>query len=329
MVVQILNNCFLGIASAICILGGLSNRAQAQATQYPDHPIRIIVPNSAGGGTDAFARVIAQKLGEAWGQTVVVDNKPGAQGNLGTALGAKAGADGYTLTVAYTSAFAVSPFIYPDPGFDPLKDFTAVALGVTQPYLVVTQPQAKFNSLQELAAQARAKPDSMTYSSTSSQTELIGQLFMMLSQTRMTYVPYKSATTAVVDLARGEVDVMYASLPSAIPFVQAGKLKAIALTANKRVEALPEVKTAAESGFADFDASGWYGIVAPKGTPTDIVEKLNHQINLILAMPDVQKSLSAGGFEVAPMSVAEFDALIKRDYDRWGKVVKAAQQNQK
>jgi tripartite-type tricarboxylate transporter receptor subunit TctC len=288
--------------------------------------MRIIVPNSAGGGTDAFARIVAQKLGEAWGQTVVVDNKPGAQGNLGTALGAKAAPDGYTLTLAYTSAFAVSPYIYKDAGFDPLKDFTAVAMGVTQPYLVVTQPASKFNTLKEMAAQAKAKPDSMTYASTSSQTELIGQLFMMLTDTRMVYIPYKSATTAVVDLARGEVDVMYASLPSAIPFVQAGKLKGIALTGDKRVAALPDVPTAIEAGYPDFDAAGWYGIVAPTGTPSDIVNKLNKQINLILEMPDVKEALAAGGFETAPMSVQAFADLIQRDYQRWGKVVKAAKE---
>jgi tripartite-type tricarboxylate transporter receptor subunit TctC len=308
--------------SACCILFG----GHAAAQSYPDRPMRIIVPNSAGGGTDAFARIVAQKLGEAWGQTVVVDNKPGAQGNLGTALGAKAAPDGYTLTLAYTSAFAVSPYIYKDAGFDPLKDFTAVAMGVTQPYLVVTQPASKFNTLKEMAAQAKAKPDSMTYASTSSQTELIGQLFMMLTDTRMVYIPYKSATTAVVDLARGEVDVMYASLPSAIPFVQAGKLKGIALTGDKRVAALPDVPTAIEAGYPDFDAAGWYGIVAPTGTPSDIVNKLNKQINLILEMPDVKEALAAGGFETAPMSVQAFAELIQRDYQRWGKVVKAAKE---
>jgi tripartite-type tricarboxylate transporter receptor subunit TctC len=307
---------------ACCILFG----GHAAAQSYPDRPMRIIVPNSAGGGTDAFARIVAQKLGEAWGQTVVVDNKPGAQGNLGTALGAKAAPDGYTLTLAYTSAFAVSPYIYKDAGFDPLKDFTAVAMGVTQPYLVVTQPASKFNTLKEMAAQAKAKPDSMTYASTSSQTELIGQLFMMLTDTRMVYIPYKSATTAVVDLARGEVDVMYASLPSAIPFVQAGKLKGIALTGDKRVAALPDVPTAIEAGYPDFDAAGWYGIVAPTGTPSDIVNKLNKQINLILEMPDVKEALAAGGFETAPMSVQAFADLIQRDYQRWGKVVKAAKE---
>ncbi len=294
--------------------------AAAPATAYPERPIRLVVPNAAGGGTDAFARVIAQKLGEALNQTVVVENKPGAQGGIGTAFGAKAAPDGYTLTIGFVSTLAVNPFVYPDIGYEPLKDFVAVAMGVNQPYLMVTYPASPYQTLQEFAQFAKQKKGGATFASTSSQTELIGVLFQTLLETRMLYIPYKNATTAVVELSRGDIDVMVASLPSAIPLLSAGKLKALAVTGHKRAAALPNVPSAAEAGFPAFEADGWYGIVAPKGTPEAIVQLLNKHINAILAMPDVQQNLIAAGFEILTGTPAEFAAMIERDYKRWGKV---------
>lgn len=292
------------------------------AAGYPDRPIHMVIPNAPGGGTDAFGRIIAQKLGEAWNQTVIVENKPGAQGGIGSAYGAKASPDGYTLTVALVSTMAVNPFVYKDIGYDPLKDFVAVAIGVTQPYLIVTYPDSPYNTLKEFAAFAQAKPNGATYASTSSQTELIGVLFEQLIQTKMLYIPYKNASTAVVELSRGDVDMMVASLPSAIPLIKAGKLKAIAVTGNKRVAALPDVPSATESGYPAFNPGGWYGIVAPAGTPPEIVSRLNQQINLILDLPDVQQSLMAAGFDVTHGTPEEFAAMIRKDYALWGNVVK-------
>ena len=294
--------------------------AATPATAYPERPIRLVVPNAAGGGTDAFARVIAQKLGEALNQTVVVENKPGAQGGIGTAFGAKAAPDGYTLTIGFVSTLAVNPFVYPDIGYEPLKDFVAVAMGVNQPYLMVTYPASSYQTLQEFAQFAKQKKGGATFASTSSQTELIGVLFQTLLETRMLYIPYKNATTAVVELSRGDIDVMVASLPSAIPLLNAGKLKALAVTGHKRAAALPNVPSAAEAGFPAFEADGWYGIVAPKGTPEAIVQLLNKHINAILAMPDVQQNLIAAGFEILTGTPAEFGAMIERDYKRWGEV---------
>ena len=294
--------------------------AATPATAYPERPIRLVVPNAAGGGTDAFARVIAQKLGEALNQTVVVENKPGAQGGIGTAFGAKAAPDGYTLTIGFVSTLAVNPFVYPDIGYEPLKDFVAVAMGVNQPYLMVTYPASSYQTLQEFAQFAKQKKGGATFASTSSQTELIGVLFQTLLETRMLYIPYKNATTAVVELSRGDIDVMVASLPSAIPLLNAGKLKALAVTGHKRAAALPNVPSAAEAGFPAFEADGWYGIVAPKGTPEAIVQLLNQHINAILAMPDVQQNLIAAGFEILTGTPAEFAAMIERDYKRWGEV---------
>ena len=307
------------IAILACMFFQYGN-VNAQNISFPEKSIRIVVPNAAGGGTDAFARVIAAKLGEALGQSVIVDNRPGAQGGIGTSLGAKSAPDGYTMTLAFTSTFAVNPFVYKDLGYDPLKDFAGVALGVTQPYLIVTYPDAPYNTLKEFANFARNKSGGATFASTSSQTELIGVLFQTIVKTKMLYIPYKNATTAVVELSRGDVDVMVASLPSAIPLIKAGKLKALAVTGHERVPALPNVMGAAESGFPDFEAKGWYGLAVPAATPPEIIRKLNHHINLILAMPDTQASLIAAGFTVESSTPEGFTELIRRDHKRWGDV---------
>ena len=308
---------------ALCLQACLSGLLiPCAAADYPERAIHIVIPNAPGGGTDAFGRIIAQKLSEAWSQSVIVENKPGVQGGIGAAYAAKAAPDGYTLAVALVSTMAVNPFVYKDIGYDPIKDFVAVAIGVTQPYLIVTSPAAPYNTLKEFAAFAKAKPDGATYASTSSQTELIGVLFQQLIQTTMVYIPYKNASTAVVELSRGDVDMMVASLPSAIPLIKAGKLKSLAVTGDKRVAALPDVPSAAESGYPAFNPGGWYGIVAPAGTPPEIVTKLNHQINLILDMPDVQQSLIASGFEVTQGTPEAFAEIIRKDYALWGRVVK-------
>ena len=305
----------------LCLIACVTGMADLALAAYPDHPIRIVIPNAPGGGTDAFGRIIGQKLSEAWHQSVIVENKPGAQGGIGTAFGAKAAPDGYTLTVALVSTMAVNPYVYKDIGYEPLKDFVAVAVGVNQPYLMVTYPEAPYNNLKEFAAFAKSKANGATYSSTSSQTELIGVLFESLIQAKMLYIPYKNASTAVVELARGDIDVMVASLPSAIPLLNAGKLKALAVTGDKRAQALANVPSAAESGYPEFNAGGWYGIIAPAGTPDEIVKKLNQQINLILDMPDVQQSLVAAGFEVIKGAPEDFATMIKNENQRWKKVV--------
>ena len=306
------------LALLICYLPG-----PGYGQAYPERPIRMIVPNGPGGGTDTFARIIGGRLASALGQPVLVENRPGAQGNIGTALGARAAPDGYTITVAFSS-MVINPFLYTDVGFDPLKDFAPVALGVEQPYLVAVNPSVPVSSLQELVTLAKAKPNKLSYASTSSQIQLIGALFQMLTGAEMLYVPYKNASAAVVDLMSGQVDVQYASLASTIPLVKAGKLKALAVTGDRRASALPATPTAKESGYPDFDVTGWYGFVVPAATPKDIVAKLNRQINLILEMQDVKESLRASGFEPHGSTADEFGALIRKDHARWGLVVKSS-----
>ena len=292
------------------------------ANSYPNKTIKIVVPNGPGGGTDTFSRIIAEKLSIALGQSIVIENKPGAQGNIGTEFVAKAEPDGYTLLLAFTSTFSVNPFTYPDLKYNPLTNFQPIILGVSQPYLVVTSPNAPYQSLKQLADYAKKNNKEITFSSTSSQTELIGVLFQMLTGTRMLSIPYKGAGAAITDASRGEVDVMFASLPASIPLVQANKLKPLAITGNKRITTLPDVKTGIESGYADFDVSGWYGFVAPANTPPAIIQKLNTEINKILQMPDVKLSLDKLGFNPEGGTSAEFAKLIASDYSRWENVAK-------
>jgi len=303
------------------LLLSVSAISPAHATDYPDKQIQFIVPNGPGGGTDTFGRVLAQKLSEVWNQRVVVDNRPGAQAAIGTALGAKAPPDGYTLTIALTSSIALNPFLSKNLGYDPLNDFVPVAIGVRQPFLVVTSVNSPYDSLNQFSEFAKKKTSPATFASTSSQTELVGSLFGLITNTKFLSVPYKNASTAVVELARGDVDMMVASLPSSIPLVNAGKLKAIAVTGTARVPALPNIKTSAESGYPDFLADSWYGVLAPKGTPKEIVDKLNKQINLILEMPDVQKTLATAGMTVAKGTPEEFGAIMRADHKRWGDVI--------
>jgi tripartite-type tricarboxylate transporter receptor subunit TctC len=305
------------------ILGGLllSATSLVHASSYPDRQITFIVPNGPGGGTDTFGRIIAQKLSEVWNQRVVVDNKPGAQAAIGTALGAKAAPDGYTLTVSLTSSIAINPFLSANLGYDPLNDFVPVAIGVKQAFLMVTSVNSPYDTLKQFSEFAKKKSSPAPFASTSSQTELIGSLFGILTDTRFLSVPYKNSSTAVIELARGDVDMMVASLPSSIPLVNAGKLKAIAVTGTTRVTTLPNVPTSPESGYPDFLADSWYGILAPKGTPKEIIEKLNNQINLILDMPDVQKALTTAGMTVAKGTPEEYGAIMRADHKRWGDVI--------
>ncbi len=291
-----------------------------KAQDYPSKAIQLIVPNGPGGGTDTFGRVIAQRLSERLNQKVIVDNKPGAQAGIGTALGARAAPDGYTLTVALTSSVAITPFLIPNIEYDPINDFVAVAIGVDQPFVVVTSMSSPFDDLQGLVAFASKKNEPVSFASTSSQTELVGSLFGQIAQIKTLSVPYKNASTAVIELARGDVDVMVASLPSAMPLVNAGKLKAIAVTGTERVPALPQVKTSSESGFSKFLASSWYGFLAPKGTPDNVVKILNSQINFVLEMPEVRATLLKAGMNVTTSSPEAFAARIKADYEVWGEV---------
>lgn len=291
---------------------------------FPSRPIRYVNPYPPGGGTDLFARILAQKMSESLGVQVLVDNRPGAQGSLGTSQVAKAAPDGYTMILAQSGPFSINPFIYKSVGYDVLRDFAAVSLGSEQPYLVVVHPTVPARNLKDLAAVARKSPGKLSFASSSSVAQLVGELFKLVTRTELLHIPYKGAGPAVIDLLAGNVDLMYSSPPSTTPHVRTGRLRAVAITGPKRSANLPDVPTSRESGFPEFEVTGWYGVAVPAATPREIVRRLNAEVVRALAMPDVRERLNAGGLDASPSTPEEFDALIRRDYERWGRVVKAS-----
>jgi tripartite-type tricarboxylate transporter receptor subunit TctC len=294
------------------------------AQAYPAKPVRFIVPFVPGGGTDLVARTVAAKVVEPLGQQMVVENRSGAQGNIGTAFVAKAPADGYTIVLTYVGTFAMNPFMYKDVGYDPLKDFAHITLATVQPYVIVVNPGVPAKSLKELAALARSSPDRLTFASSAAAGQLAGELFKILTKTKMLHVPYKGAGPAVIDLMAGQVDLMFSTPTGAAPHVRSAKVRALAVTAATRLEALPQVPTSRESGFPDFEISGWYGVAAPANTPRDIVMRLNDVLSRALQANDVKERLQMQGLYVKTSSPEEMTAFARSEWERWGKVVKMA-----
>ena len=296
----------------------------AAMAAYPEKPIRLIVPFPPGGGTDALSRILAPRLAESLGQQVLVDNRGGAQGGLGTALGAKAAPDGYTLLFAHSGALTINPHMYGNPGYNTLQDFAAVSRGTEMPYILVLHPSVPAKSMKELAQLARAHPGQLTFASTSAGPQLMGELFRMTTKTKMVRVPYKGAGPAVSDLLGGHVGIMFSVPTSVGPHIRAGKLRALGVSGAKREESLPEVPTMTEAGFGDFgEAREWYGFVVPTGTSTEAVMKLNAALVRALNDPEVQKRLHPLAQKAVPSTAAQFADYIRAQYELWGKVVKA------
>lgn len=309
------------VAAASLICATLVASPPALAQPYPSKPIQFIVPYPPGGGTDLFARLLGAALAESLGQPVVIQNRPGAQGSIGLAAVAKAAPDGYTIGLSEIGSITANPWMYQNTGFDPVKDFAHVSLGVTYPNAVVINPEVPAKNLKELAALAKTKP--LSFASASAVSQLAGELFKIVAGVDMLHVPYKGAGPAAIDLAGGQVDVMIATSASAIPLVRAGKTRAIAVTGPARIPALPSVMTSKESGFPDFELVGWFGVVAPANTPKEVVARLNSEIKKALALPAVIEKLENAGLEPRPSSPEEMTELVKSDYARWGKVVQA------
>jgi tripartite-type tricarboxylate transporter receptor subunit TctC len=282
------------------------------------------VPFPPGGGTDALARLLAAKLGEYWGQQVVIDNRAGAQGGIGTAVGAKAAPDGYAILLAHSGALVINPHMYDNPGYDTLKDFAPVTRGTEMPYILVVHPSVPSKSMKELAQLAKQHPGKLTFASTSAGPQLMGELFRHTTGTDMVHVPYKGAGPAVNDLLGGHVGIMFTVPTSVSPHIRVGRLRALGVSGAKRDESLPEIPTMTEAGFKDFgDAREWYGIVAPAGTPADVVGKLNNAIVRALNDPDVQRRLHPMAQKPVPGTPADFGDYIRTQYSLWGGVVKA------
>ncbi|MGB6102847.1 MAG: tripartite tricarboxylate transporter substrate binding protein [Pusillimonas sp.] len=314
---------FKSLLLATAIVGA---SATAAAADYPSKPIRLIVPFSAGGTSDFLARTVAEKLGADLGTTVVVDNRPGAGGNIGSNMVANANPDGYTLVLGTVGTHAINQSVYKDMPFDAVQDFAPISLIAAVPNMLVANPSVQANSVQELIALAKDKPGEITFASSGngSSIHLSGEMFKSLAGVDMLHVPYKGSGPAVIDLLGGQVDIMFDNMPSALPHVQAGKLKALAVTTGERSEAAPELPTIAEEGVKDYEATAWFGLLAPAGTPADIIDKLNAEIVKILDMPDVKKRLAEQGAKAVSNSPEEFASYIKAELKKWADVVKSS-----
>ncbi len=290
---------------------------------YPTKPVRLVVPFPAGGTTDLLARAAAQKLSEAWGQQMIVDNRPGAAGNIGAELVAKSTPDGYTLLMGTVGTHAINASLYAKMPYDHVKDFTPVILVAGVPNVLVVNPQLPVNTVPELIAYAKANPGKLNFASSGSGTSihLSGELFKTMTGVQMTHVPYKGSAPALTDLIGGQVQLMFDNLPSSLAFIKAGKLRAIAVTGTTRAPALPDVPTVADT-VPGFEASSWFGILAPAGTPRDIVMKINGETSKWLASPDAKEKLAAQGANVAGGTPEDFAKHIQAETAKWAKVVK-------
>ena len=298
----------------------------AHAQTYPAKPVRFIVPFPPGGPTDIMGRLAAQRLTEAWGVQVVADNRAGAGGNIGSELCAKSPPDGYTLCMM-TVAQSISPSIYPKLGFDPLKDFAPVTLMATLPSLLMVHPSLPVKNVKELVALAKAKPATLTYASTGNGTSphMLMEMFKwMAGGINLVHVPYKGASPAMIDQISGQIDVAFSTAIAALPFVQQGKVRAIAVSTKDRFAPLPDLPTVEQGGIKGYDGSSWQGVVMPANTPRDMVAKANAELVKMLKSPDMkEKILLQGGIAVGN-SPDEFAAYIKSEIDKWAKVAKAA-----
>jgi len=310
----------VGVVAA-CALAATAALAQ----DYPSRPVKIVVPFTAGSATDILARTIGQKLSEAWGQTVVVENRGGAGGTIGAGLVAKAPPDGLTLMV-HSAAQAVNAFIYPNLPYDTLKDFVQVAPIAGQPNVLVVAPSSGYKSAADLVADAKRKPGGLNFGSAGigSGTHVNAEKFKLASGIDVTHIPYKGTPEALNDTMAGRVTYFFSPISAALPLVRDGRLVALGVSSAKRSSVLPNVPTLAESGLPGFDYTLWVGLFAPAGTPPDVVDKVNRDVNRALREPDVKERLATLGAEPMSMTPAEFDRFLHAEMDDSAKVVKAA-----
>lgn len=296
----------------------------AASQPYPAKPVRFVVPFAAGGPTDILARLIAQKLGEALGVSVVVDIRAGAGGTIGTELVAKSPPDGYTLLMGATSTHSIGPSLYARIGYDPIKDFAPVTLVANTPSLLAVHPALPVRSVKDLIALAKSRPGQLSYASAGngSNNHLAGVLFSKMAGVNMVHIPYKGSGQALVDVIAGQVPLMFNNTASIMPFVRSGKLRAIALASAARSPLLPELPTIAETGLPGFEVRSWHGVFAPAGAPREITARLNAEIVKILRLPDVKERLNAQGVELAGSSPEEFAAFVRKELAKWARLVK-------
>ena len=298
----------------------------AQAQQYPNRPIKVLVGFAAGGGTDIVARVVGKNLGDVLGQPIVIENKPGASGMIANEIIAKAPADGYSLLVVGAGPMTISPNLLQTPTFDALKDFQPISMFGIAPFVLVVNPSMKVNTVAEFTALAKAQPGKLNFASsgTAGSPHMAGELYKRQAGVDIVHVPYKGLQPAVVDVVAGQVQAVFADLSVVLPLIQGGKLKPLAVTSAKISSFLPNVPTMAEAGLPDYRAETWYGLVAPAGIPAPIVKRLNEAVRIVLASPDIKANLASQGFELVPSTPDEFFGQIRHDYNKWSALIKDA-----
>jgi tripartite-type tricarboxylate transporter receptor subunit TctC len=321
------------LTAAACFVGAMPWMSAFAQGAWPNKPVRIVVPFAAGGTTDILARALAPELQRAFGQPFVVDNKPGAGGNSGAAEVAKAPSDGYTLLMGTVGTHAINPSLYPKMPYDHVKDFVPVTLVAGVPNVLIINPAAAqkygINNVQDLVKALKANPGKFNMASSGNGTSihLAGELFKSMTGTFMVHLPYRGSGPALIDLMAGNVEVMFDNLPSALPHIKSGRLKALAVTSRARSGALPEVSTVEEVGgpaLKGYEASSWFGLLAPAGTPVDIVNRVQQETAKALATPAMKERLLSQGAIPSGITPAEFAKLIEAETKKWAKVVKAS-----
>lgn len=294
--------------------------------RFPQRPITLVVPTAPGGSTDFTARLIAEPLSRALGQPVVVDNKPGASGNIGNQMVARAKPDGYTLLVSYSGYHVGNPHLFKQAGWDPIRDFAPVAMMTRAPQVIAVSPNLPASNLKELIALAKSRPGQLNYASSGNGSiqHIAGELFKQLTGTFITHIPYRGSGPAVQDLMAGQVDIFITTPAGVVSQIQGGRLKGIAVTSRQRLGSLPQVPTAAESGLSGYELDSWFAMYAPAGTPAEVVRQLNTEITRILASPEVRKKADESGTTVETMSPAELGEFTRKELDHWGRVIRNA-----
>lgn len=312
------------VAVAALAAAAVFSAPAAQAQAYPNKPIRMVVGFPSGGAPDTLARIVSEKISPAWGQPVVVDNKPGAGGNIGAEAVAHAAADGYTLAMGTVGTHSINGSLYSKMPYDMVKDFTPVMLVATTPNVLVVHPDVPAKDVAELIALAKSKPGSLTFGTPGVGTSLhvAGELFNVMAGVKITHVPYKGRAMAIPDLLGGHITMMFDNLPSALPVVKEGKLRALGVTSAKRSPSAPDIPTLAEQGLPGFEAVSWFAVFAPANTPNDVVAKLNAELNRIYSLPDVQAKLRTLGLEPVLGTPERLASYQRAEIAKWARVVK-------
>ncbi len=309
-----------GILSVLAVFGA----ATVQAQEFPARPVKIVVPQTPGGASDALARIVGQKLSEKWQQPVVIENRPGAGGNVGMEFVAQAPADGHTLLMSYVGSHAINASLYKKLPFDPERDFAPVATLATLPFVLVARPDAPFKTAKELADLGRRSQMTFGSAGNGSVNHLLGVMFNAAAGTRLEHIPYRGAAPAMQDLMSGQISLVFTSLPSVAGSIRSGALRGVAVTSAQRSSTFPQIPTIAESGFKDFDVSPWFGLFAPSKTPAQLVRKMNQDIQEVLKSRDVIEKFQAQGADPFITQPAEFAAILRADLAKWSEVVKAS-----